>query len=65
MNDEGITPGAGTVRERTPGGTFDPEVLWNACATVDPYLALSLGPSVGPCLDLHLGRWFRGTGDRP
>ncbi|MFF1873901.1 hypothetical protein [Streptomyces sp. CB03911] len=61
MNDEGITPGAGRVRERTPGGTFDPEVLWNTCATVDPHLALSLGP----CLDLRLGRWFRGGDDRP
>ncbi|WP_329493474.1 hypothetical protein [Kitasatospora herbaricolor] len=61
MNDEGITPGAGTVRERTPGGTFDPEVLWNTCATVGPFLALSLGP----ILDLRLGRWFRGGDDRP
>ncbi|MFE2912980.1 hypothetical protein ACFRKE_30575 [Kitasatospora indigofera] len=65
MNDEGITPGAGTVRERTPGGTFDPEVLWNTYATVDPHLALSLGPSLGPSLGLRLGRWFRGGDDRP
>ncbi|GGV34253.1 hypothetical protein GCM10010495_59050 [Kitasatospora herbaricolor] len=61
MNDEGITPGAGAVRERTPGGTFDPEVLWSTWATVDPLLALSLGPSLDP----RLGRWSRGGDERP
>ncbi|WP_407918361.1 hypothetical protein [Kitasatospora sp. NE20-6] len=59
MNDEGSTPGAGTVRERTSGHVFDPEVLWNAYSSIDPYLA----PSLGPSSDLGLGRWFR-SGDR-